>query len=241
MVFVAAVAVVIAAVTGFFISGRIVEGGGQDYVAHGGGAIDGYTVTNSLEAVENALSKGVKYIELDLQLTSDGRLVATHDWSTFRMQTGADKVGDIPMSFNEFRRARIYERFTPLTAEMIDSLFAVHKDAFLVTDKTDDAELIVASFPAIRERIVVECFSPASYRRCSDAGLKVMRSYHNFVPDGVNVVGERGERYCYLHLLPTRFAVFPQKRISVSEADSMFNADSRIRFVYVDFIEREAL
>lgn len=237
LVLAAAVVVAIAAVAAFFISGQLVKGGAQDYVAHGGGAIDGYTVTNSLEAVENALSKGVKYIELDLQQTSDGKLVATHDWSTFRMQTGADLVGDIPMSFDEFRRALIYERFTPLTADMIDSLFAVHKDAFLVADKMDDAELIVASFPNIRERIVVECFSTASYKRCSDAGLKVMRSFHNFIPNGVNVVGERGERYCYLHLLPTRFAVFPQKRISVADADSMFDADARIRFVYVDFIE----
>lgn len=74
LVLAAAVVVAIAAVAAFFISGQLVKGGAQDYVAHGGGAIDGYTVTNSLEAVENALSKGVKYIELDLQQTSDGKL-----------------------------------------------------------------------------------------------------------------------------------------------------------------------
>ncbi len=236
-VFVAAVVLLTAGIAAFFISGLMSGTGGGDYVAHGGGAIDGHTLTNSLEAVENALSKGIKYVELDLNMTSDGRLVAAHDWETFRTQTGVDCGEGNPPTYEVFKGARIYGRYRPLTAEMIDSLFKANADVFLVTDKTDDASLIKAAFPDICNRIVVECFSEESYEGCRARGLKAMRSFHNFMPGGVNVVGEGGMRYRYLHFVPTRLAVFPKRSFSLSEADSVFRKDSRVRFVYVDFVD----
>ena len=62
------------------------------YIAHAGGAIDGIRYTNSKEAILNSISKGAKYIELDLSLTRDGKLVAVHDWHWFNELTNTDSL-----------------------------------------------------------------------------------------------------------------------------------------------------
>ena len=48
------------------------------FIAHAGGSIGGLAMTNSMEALYAARDKGYKYIELDLQFTSDSVLVAMH-------------------------------------------------------------------------------------------------------------------------------------------------------------------
>lgn len=209
----------------------------QDYIAHGGGAIEGYTVTNSLEAVMNAIAGGIRFIELDLRLTSDGKLVATHDWNTFRLQTGCDSICTIPPSYDTFRKSRIWGKYTPMTYELIDSVFNANTDLYLVTDKITDMDVIERYLPSLGDRIIVECFSKAQYDDCIRRGFRPMRSFHNLCPGGVNVVADRSFRYRYQHLVPTGFAMCSNGGVSVADADSIFRSDSRIRFVYVDFFD----
>lgn len=84
---------------------------------------NGYTYTNSLEAVNYAISQGIKYIELDLCLTDDGHLVCAHDWNHFRSITNQDTIADIAMSVEEFKRAKIYGKYTPMTIDDILQLW----------------------------------------------------------------------------------------------------------------------
>ena len=49
-------------------------------IAHGGGSIDGYETTNSKEALVNSINKGVKYIELDMDFSKDGKIIMIHDF-----------------------------------------------------------------------------------------------------------------------------------------------------------------
>ena len=67
-----------------------------ELIAHAGGEIDGYVYTNSLEALQQAASRGYKFIELDLLLTSDSVLVAAHSWEDFTLvlETGTGDVLD---------------------------------------------------------------------------------------------------------------------------------------------------
>ena len=44
-------------------------------IAHAGGLIDGYSYTNSKEALLKSISEGYQYIELDLYGTTDGSIV----------------------------------------------------------------------------------------------------------------------------------------------------------------------
>ena len=50
----------------------------EHFIAHAGGAIDGITYTNSLEALDLSYSKGCKLFELDLVLTSDDKIIAKY-------------------------------------------------------------------------------------------------------------------------------------------------------------------
>ena len=106
---------------------------GQYYIAHAGGEIDGYAYTNSKEAVENAIKNGINYIELDLSLTSDSILVCAHDWKAFNIQTGVSE-DSVAISFEEFKKRKIYSRFSPLSIYELDSILLSNPGLFLVTD-----------------------------------------------------------------------------------------------------------
>lgn len=105
---------------------------GQHCIAHAGGMIDGYKYTNSLEAVENAINHGVRYIEMDLAMTSDGYLVCTHSWNDFNRQTGYPD-SHIPVSYKDFQQRKLYGYLTPMTPALIDSIWNRHPDLYLVT------------------------------------------------------------------------------------------------------------
>lgn len=47
--------------------------------------VDGKAYTNSLEALQSNLAAGHRIFEVDLAITSDGKVVCLHDWdiSTF--------------------------------------------------------------------------------------------------------------------------------------------------------------
>ncbi|WP_414055238.1 glycerophosphodiester phosphodiesterase [Macrococcus equi] len=61
-------------------------------VAHRGAS--GYAPENTMAAYELALKMHADYIEIDLQLTRDGQLVAIHDNTLERTTTGSGFVGD---------------------------------------------------------------------------------------------------------------------------------------------------
>lgn len=206
----------------------------QSYIAHGGGAIDGFCITNSLESVEHAIDVGIKYIELDLRLTSDGYLVAAHDWDSFNLSTCRDTLSGRVPTYDEFKSLKIHGKYTPLTFVMIDSLLTHHPDIILITDKIEDVEALDRHLSRHKERMMVECFSPAQYEECTRLGYTPMRSYHNFVPGGINVTKAKSARYCYQQVIPTRYALFDNRVMTKRDADSIFSSDSRIRFVYVD-------
>ncbi len=209
----------------------------QSYIAHGGGAIDGFVATNSLESVEYAIDRGVKYIELDLQLTSDGHIVAAHDWGSFNLNTYRDTSSGLVPTYDEFAACKIHGRYTPLTYEIIDSLFIRHPDIILVTDKIEDMEVLDMHLGRLKERMLVECFSPAQYDECLRLGYTPMRSYRNFVPGGLNVVKAGCARYLYQQVIPASYAVFDNRMMTTRDADSIFGSDARVRFVYVDEFE----
>ncbi|HWO64852.1 MAG TPA: glycerophosphodiester phosphodiesterase [Umezawaea sp.] len=74
-------ALVAAVVLGLLVPGVAgAHGRSFDLQAHRGGI--GLTVESTLAAFEKALSVGVTTLELDLQITSDGREVVTHDRKT---------------------------------------------------------------------------------------------------------------------------------------------------------------
>jgi glycerophosphoryl diester phosphodiesterase len=139
------------------------------YIAHAGGAYNGYQYTNSLEALNGSLNKGYKLFELDLIKTQDNELVAAHDWTYWKEITGY--TGNIPPLLSEFKRTKINGSLTPLSMSDIVSWFDRNKEAILVTDKITDYEQLVKEFP-FPDRLMVEVFSLEGYVSAYKAGIK---------------------------------------------------------------------
>lgn len=210
----------------------------QSYIAHGGGAIDGYLYTNSLEAIENAINKGFKYIELDLSLTADSFIVAAHDWDMFAQMTGYQSESGRPPTLREFEGCMIYDKYTPVTVEIIDSLFSANPELVLVTDKLDDSRILSAQLPSLSGRVLIECFSIERYQDALAYGWGMpMSSYVDLSPESINVVNVKGKRYTWAGIFPMTFALYGKERCTRRDADSIFALDPRVRFVYVDIVE----
>jgi hypothetical protein len=139
------------------------------YIAHAGGGIDGMTYTNSLEAVNQSLLKGFKVIELDLIKSSDGVLIAAHDWSNFKHIIGYKNFTDEPMHSVEIKRSKIYHKYTPITEVDIKRILFANPDVLLFTDKTNDFGLIKKL--GFSSRVYVEIFGIFDYFKAVSNGI----------------------------------------------------------------------
>lgn len=132
-------------------------------IAHAGGAIDSCIYTNSREALELAAKNGYRFIEFDLQFTSDSILVAAHSWNEFNQMTDSAHLGDTAPLYADFKSRRIYGRYTPLSASEVNDFFELNDSIYLVTDKVSSPELLHRYFPNLKDRMVVEAFSYKDY------------------------------------------------------------------------------
>lgn len=202
------------------------------YIAHAGGCIERYLYSNSLDAVNNALHHNMDCIELDLSVTSDGQLVAWHDWN-FEWTA--------PPTHDEFMARKIYGRFTPIDFPRIDSLLTANPHLSLVTDKISDPAIIDHWLHAYKNRVWVECFSDADYFALQKMGYHVLASR---VPPHQSEPSEDVRFYTFDYRrcpdISLRdgdcFALFGGE-ITQTMADSLMALDKRVRFVYIDFYE----
>jgi len=130
------------------------------FIAHAGGSIDNYVYTNSLESLQKNYSLGARYFELDLLLTSDKKIVAAHDWVSWKQRTKYEGV--VPPNLENFLNYKIDEKFTPLSQNEIIDWFIKHPNTTLVTDKLDNALLIKETFKKIQNNLIIELFTEKS-------------------------------------------------------------------------------
>lgn len=126
------------------------------FIAHAGGNIEGFNYTNSLESLDLSYKNGYKFFELDLIKTRDNKLVACHDWETWKEYTNFN--GSLPPTEKEFLSHKILDKFTPLNVQRINEWFKIHNSAFLVTDKINNPPEVAVLFPFVN-RIYMELFT----------------------------------------------------------------------------------
>jgi glycerophosphoryl diester phosphodiesterase len=73
--------------------------GGPFIIAHRGGSLE--APENTLASFKHAVDVGAKFVELDVQMSSDGVLVIIHDETLDRTTNGSGPVGDL--TFDELR------------------------------------------------------------------------------------------------------------------------------------------
>jgi glycerophosphoryl diester phosphodiesterase len=135
------------------------------FIAHGGGAVGGYTKTNSLEGLNVSYANGFRMFELDFQLTTDNKIVAVHD--------------PIYSPEEEFLSQRIHNKFTPMNLEMVNEWFANHPDAILITDKINRPDLFAAQFK-YKDRLIMELFTWETVVEAIALGITPMVSQNIF-------------------------------------------------------------
>ncbi|MEZ8241840.1 glycerophosphodiester phosphodiesterase family protein [Vibrio splendidus] len=136
-------------------------------IAHAGGGINGLKYTNSLEAMEQSIEHGFKMVELDLLISSDGRIVAVHDWKTFHEMTNSNNTGSI--SSKEFESKIIYDKYKTLNiSTAIDILDK--NDVVLVTDKIKNLALL-SKYIIDKDKSIIEVFSIDKYNEAIDLGF----------------------------------------------------------------------
>ncbi|ROR14223.1 glycerophosphoryl diester phosphodiesterase family protein [Vibrio crassostreae] len=136
-------------------------------IAHAGGGINGLKYTNSLEAMEQSIEHGFKMIELDLLISSDGRIVAVHDWKTFHEMTNSNNTGSI--SSKEFESKIIYDQYKTLNiSTAIDILDK--NDVVLVTDKIKNLALL-SKYIIDKDKSIIEVFSTDKYNEAIELGF----------------------------------------------------------------------
>ena len=147
------------------------------FIAHGGGEIDGHTLTNSLEALDKNYGAGFRLFELDIRKTADGKYVAVHSWEEWAKAHGFEP--DFVPDLEEFKRHKIKNLYTPLDMETINLWFDNHPDAVLVTDKLLFPKKFASKFTD-RNRLMMEVFSWRAYHTVLDLGAIPVLNWHIF-------------------------------------------------------------
>lgn len=107
------------------------------FIAHAGGGINNRTYTNSLEALNINYEKGYRFFEIDFSWTSDGELVAIHDWGdAFQQMFYVSDDIKIPTK-SQFLNLKTKTGLTQVSLEDVLKWVEEKGDAFIVTDVKD--------------------------------------------------------------------------------------------------------
>ncbi|MBA1339039.1 MAG: Glycerophosphoryl diester phosphodiesterase [Pelagibacterales bacterium] len=150
------------------------------YIAHAGGGINNVTYTNSVEAVSQSIERGFKLIEIDLMETTDGIFVGVHDWLSFKKMSNSLSIDINAISYKEFKKKKLLNKYKPITVEEINKIFHINKDLILITDKSNNFKKILKDFKFDHSRIIVEIFGKKNYFKAIKLGITnpMFSAYH---------------------------------------------------------------
>ncbi len=192
------------------------------YIAHAGGEVKGIPSTNSKQALDENYAKGFRLFELDIITTSDGKMVAAHDWGMWSRFT--DYKGSLPPSYAAFMKRKIYGDYTTLDMDGINAWFAAHPDAILITDKLNDPVAFAKKF-VDKDRLIMELFSALSMDEAARQGVNVMISQDPLLK-------LKGDKINYLKVNNIQYAAV-SRRIIKSQHDLLLKLRDNGIKVYV--------
>ena len=136
-------------------------------IAHGGGGIDGHDYTNSREAIELSLRRGLKAVEIDLRQTRDGKFIGQHDDGKFSA-AGVDDSSKL--TSDELFALKLHGKYHPVSSDDLSRIFSADPTLVLVTDKTRSYGDLKRDF-RFQDRIYVETFTALQYLKARLQGL----------------------------------------------------------------------
>tara|TARA_B100000787_G_scaffold168513_1_gene157425 strand:- start:839 stop:1687 length:849 start_codon:yes stop_codon:yes gene_type:complete len=148
----------------------------NSFIAHAGGGYLENTYTNSKEALSGSVRNGYKLIELDLLVTKDKKIVASHDWGALEGMCKKKFTDRENIFFKDVVTCKkLYlknnSQVSLLTAEDINTIFMRNNNLILFTDKISDYLLLKKEFDFL-DRIIVETHSKKNYIIAKILGIK---------------------------------------------------------------------
>ena len=162
-------------------------------IAHAGGAINQMTYTNSLEALNANYEKGFRFFEIDLSWTSDGELVAIHDWEGALKANFLESAIPAPPSKNEFLKLHMKSGLTKLSLEDVFQWTKTKQGAYIVTDvKSDNINalaVINSKFSESKKFVIPQVYDYLEYREARALGYpRVILTVYRMRIDSVELL-----------------------------------------------------
>ena len=142
-------------------------------IAHGGGTVEGFDTSSSVDAVNMAINNGFKLIELDMEFSADNKIIMLHDWDR-TVITYLGRKFDIKLTEKQFNNQLICGKFEPLTFEKLTKILDSNPQVRIVTDtKGDNIKLlttIAEKYPAYISRMVPQIYDYSEFETVSSLG-----------------------------------------------------------------------
>lgn len=163
----------IAVITSYMTFAQSYEWTENTIIAHAGGGIEGDKYTNSLEAFQNSYKKGHRLIELDINMTSDGKVVARHDWKDTKDQT-----------YETFKNRLYKDKYKPIDFQQVIKLLKKYDDVYIILDgKTKSPQAVQTLYkkinvytknlkPRDKNRLIPQMFYKQDYQLLKNYGFK---------------------------------------------------------------------
>jgi glycerophosphoryl diester phosphodiesterase len=105
------------------------------YMAHAGGGYEGNIYSNTEEAIRNSIDNGYKFIEVDMTLTSDDKLVCSHGWDKNTCEaTGIEYTDGKAPTYDEFMSWRIHGKYGTIDASTVIEIMKEYPDLLVEID-----------------------------------------------------------------------------------------------------------
>ena len=176
-------------------------------IAHAGGQIYGYRLTNSKEALESAYKNDFRHIELDFEITSDGEYVLLHDWESMAERM-LGKSGVLTKS--EFLSAEKFRDLTLLDFDALVKWLKKHNDCYIITDaKCDNYPFMdkVASIGDLKNNFIIQAYSYEEYDYAKTKGFEnVLLTLYRIELNEEEVIKFAKEKNPWAITLPQKYA-----------------------------------
>jgi len=155
-----------------------------ELVAHGLGAIDSHTYTNSLEAFEANYRKGHRLFEVDLLLTTDNYLVTRNNWQPYlykRFEQAIPSNGQDgkPLPMRQITAMKIMNSYHIMEFSQLLDLLRTYDDIYFITDTKDgDKQRVEKQFramlraagdePQLLDRIIPQIYNQVMYKQVEE-------------------------------------------------------------------------
>lgn len=147
----------------------------EKVIAHGGGVYQGYETTNSVEALHHAIKNGYKIIELDMELSSDHKIIMLHDWDRTAMHYFGTNFPR-KLSQSQFMQLSVYGALEVLTFDKLAVILKKNPDIRIVTDtKGDNLELLTVikeKYPNLIDRFIPQIYGYDQWSAVKELGYQ---------------------------------------------------------------------